>query len=175
MKQLRGIELKRFLKKNRQELETKEIVVIAENIQYARNVASLFRILDAVKAKRLILSGISQKPPFGKELQKVSRHKELSLPWEYQEHPGNEINKLKKQNYEILALEITDKVAHYAKREYPNKICIVIGNETYGITKGTLEKADSSVYLPMYGKGASLNVTMSLVVLCYHILNSNKE
>lgn len=172
MKQLRGIDLKRFLKEGRQGQLPKEVVVIAENIQYARNVASLFRILDAVKAKELILTGISQKPPFGKELQKVSRHKELSLPWKYFEHPGNEINKFKKQGYEIIALEITDNSVHYAKRKYSSKVCIVIGNETYGVTKGTLEKADSSVYLPMYGKGASLNVTMSLVVLCYHILNS---
>ena len=172
MKQLKRIELKRFLKQDRSDKGSHEIVVIAENIQYAQNVASLFRLLDAIKAKELILTGISHKPPFGKDLKKVSRNKEESLTWKYEEHAGKDINRLKKDGYEIVALEITDKSVHYAKRSYPEKICIVIGNEAYGVTKTTLEKVDSAVYLPMYGKGASLNVTMSLTALVYHILNS---
>ena len=172
MKQLRKTELKRFLKQDRGDKNSHDIVVIAENIQYAQNVASLFRLLDAIKAKELVLSGISHKPPFGKDLKKVSRNKEESMPWKYSEHTGNDINRFKKAGYEIIALEITDKSVHYAKRDYPQKVCIVIGNEAYGVTKTTLEKVDSAVYLPMYGKGASLNVTMSLTALVYHIINS---
>ncbi len=170
MKQLRGVELRRYIKKDRQEkANTHEIVVIGENIQYATNVASLFRIFDAIKVKELILTGISIKPPFGKDLKKASRNKEESLPWKYVEHPGKDIQRLKKLGYEIIALEVTDKGTRFSDRNYPEKVCIVIGNETYGVTRNTLEKVDSSVYLPMFGKGASLNVTVAAAILCYHI------
>lgn len=168
MKQLKKVELKRFLKKDRKE-DLKSIVVVAENIQYATNVANMFRLLDAIQVEELILTGISHKPPFGKDLKKTSRSKEKGVRWKYVEHPGKEVNKLKEKGYEIIALEITDKSTLYTKRNYPDKICVLVGNETYGVVKNTLEKVDSSVYIPMYGKGASLNVTMSLGILCYHI------
>ncbi len=173
MKQLRDAELKRFLKDDRQKKPNKhEIVVIAENIQYATNVASMFRILDAVKVKEFILTGISMKPPFGKDLKKASRNKEESLNWKYSQHAGVDIARLKKQGYEIIALEVADKSVRFNERNYPEKVCLIVGSEVFGVTKNTLEKVDSAVFLPMFGKGASLNVTAALGIIVYHIAST---
>ncbi|MBD3363215.1 tRNA methyltransferase [Candidatus Dojkabacteria bacterium] len=169
MKQLTKTEIKRFKKKTSK--HNKNIVIIAENVQYAKNVASLFRIADAVKVQKIILTGISRKPPFGKGLRKVSRNKEKSVHWEYSKHSGKPINKLKRKGYQIIGLELTDESQNYRNLDYPNKTCIVIGNETYGIVKTTLSKLEKAVYIPMYGKGASLNVTTSCAVLLYEIIS----
>jgi tRNA G18 (ribose-2'-O)-methylase SpoU len=167
MKPLLKKEIKKLFKEYKQKVE---FVLIAENIQYARNVAELFRIADALRMQKVILTGISQKPPFGKDLVKVSRSKEKHVPWEYTEKTFNAIDKLKEQGYVVTALEITDEaveVNDYIKNMKSKKVAIVIGNEVYGVTKELLSHCDNSVYLPMYGKGASLNVSVSLGILLY--------
>ncbi|MBW7959175.1 MAG: tRNA methyltransferase, partial [Candidatus Promineofilum sp.] len=52
------------------------------------------------------------------------------------------------------------------------KTCLVVGHEDHGITKATLAACDSAVFLPMYGKGLSLNVHVALAVVLYHIRHS---
>ena len=167
MKQLRGLELKKFYKQH--ERHGKDIVLILENIQYARNVASMFRTADAIQISKIYLTGISHTPPFGKDLVKASRSKEKSVQWEYQDNSGKIINKLKRQGYQIIGLEITDEAVDYRDFSYSDKICLVLGNGTYGIVKNTLAKLDHAIFLPMWGKGASLNVTISGSIALYKI------
>lgn len=169
MKQLRGIELKRFNRQN--DKHTKNIILVLENIQYANNVASIFRTADAARVSRIVLTGISHKPPFGKELQKTSRKKEDSIPWEYEEHTGDALAKIKKQGYQVIGLELTDESINYKDFDFSaEKICVVVGNEAYGVVKKTLERLDKSVYIPMYGRGGSLNVSVSAAILLFKII-----
>jgi 23S rRNA (guanosine2251-2'-O)-methyltransferase len=168
MKQLRGVELKRFLRQNKS--KKIDIVLMLENIQYAQNVATIFRTADAAGVRKLILSGISQKPPFGKDLKKASRSKEESVDWEYVENLGKKINMYKKQGYQIIALELTDESSNYKEFSFGEKIVLIGGSEVYGITKNTLEKVDASVFIPMNGKGASLNVSTALAVVMFNII-----
>lgn len=169
MKQLNKKEVKQL----RRELpgRGKEITLVLENIQYARNVAAMFRTADAARAGRIFLTGISKVPPFGKELQQVSRHKEKSVHWEFFDDTSKAINRLKREGYFIVAVEITDNaIPHYelAKLiEDKTKVAFVLGSEVYGVKNATLELCDASVFIPMYGKGASLNVTTSGGIILY--------
>jgi tRNA G18 (ribose-2'-O)-methylase SpoU len=167
MRSLLRKEIKKLFKEYKQK---KDFVLIVENMQYARNVAELFRVADALKVKKVYLKGISQKPPFGKDLKKVSRSKEDHIQWEYIVKSNNLLVKLKKEGYKVLALELTDSsmpIDQYKNPLEQEKYAIVVGNEVYGVTKDTLNYCDESVHLPMYGKGASLNVTVSLGILLY--------
>lgn len=164
MRQLQKSEAKKFFKKNTP-ARGYELVMLLENIQYARNVASMFRTADAAGVKKMYLTGITKTPPFGKDLKKASRSKERSVPWKYYEHTGKILNTLKKQGYSIIALEITDSSIPidqaFRFTNTNNKICVVVGSEVYGVTNKTLQKCDGAMYIPMYGKGASLNVAVS--------------
>src|SRR3972149_8561674 len=165
MQQLRGVELRRFNRK--QPKSPLEVVLVLDQIQYARNVAEIFRIADAVKVKKIIICGRTHKPPFGKDLQKVSRRKEFSMTWEYAEYSTQAIEKLKKEGYLVAAVEITDKaerIEDFISKNTANKIALILGNEVSGLTRDTLAKVDTAVYIPMFGKGASLNVAVSCAV-----------
>ena len=157
----------------KEEKREQEIYIILENIQYATNVAAMFRTADAAGVKRIYLTGISQKPPFGKDLRKTSRTKEDSIDWQYKETTGEVINSLRDQGFYIIAVELTDESINMrdlkAKIAGKEKICFVAGSEVFGVNKATLERCDLSVHIPMYGKGASLNVTTSLGVVLYAI------
>jgi tRNA G18 (ribose-2'-O)-methylase SpoU len=170
MKQLTKKEAKKVFKQNKRNIE---LILVLENIQYATNVASMFRTADAAGVRKVVLTGISKVPPFGKDLSKASRHKEKSMPWEYKADSVKYLSTLKKDGYKILSAEITDdsiplEKLYFTMKNY-SKICIVVGNEVYGINKKTLAISDISVYIPMYGKGASLNVSTVAGIILFSI------
>ncbi len=176
MEQLRGIKLKRF---NRDQTRPKiSMVIILDNLQYARNVAEVFRIADATKVIKIILTGGCPKPPFGKDLQKVSRTKERNVNWEYYENSVSAVAKLKSQGYTVAAVEITDNaqdIKAFTKNLKTDKIAFIVGNEVNGLGKGVLAKVDKAVYLPMFGKGASLNVAVSCAIAIYTLILANQS
>jgi len=60
MKQLRGTDLKRFLRAyKRAHPPLGEIVALLQNVEYAMNVGSVFRLADGCALNELILSGIT--------------------------------------------------------------------------------------------------------------------
>jgi tRNA (guanosine-2'-O-)-methyltransferase len=170
MKQLQKKALKKFMK-NKDFKYDKDVVVIMENIQYARNVAAFFRTADGLGIKKLYLTGISRKPPFGKSLKKASRHKEKRVNWEYIENTSLVIDKLKEEGYKIIALEITDEPQKYHNYEYPQKVALIAGSEVFGVKPDTLKQCDDSVFIPMYGKGRSLNVHIASAIVLSHIIH----
>lgn len=173
MEQLKRKELKKLLKEKFE--HEFEIVVILENIQYARNVAEIFRIGDASGVKQMYLTGITHQPPFGLDLQKVSRKKELRVPWKYFSDLNKTIASLKEEGYQVIALELTDSAKllnEFSRTNKKTKIAVIIGNEAYGVTRKALKFADESIMIPMYGKGASMNVSVSLAVFLYSLILS---
>jgi tRNA (guanosine-2'-O-)-methyltransferase len=71
----------------------------------------------------------------------------------------------------IVALEVTDQCSPYYAADYPRRVALVLGNEDHGVTRACLGLCDSAVFVPMYGKGRSLNVHVSLAVVGYHLLH----
>ena len=166
---LNKLEIKRL---NRKFAHGRDIYIVAENIQYARNVASMFRIADALGAKELILTGISKTPPFGKELAKVSRNKEKRVKWRYFKTTASALAYLKSKDVPVIAIEQVKGAHPYFIVKYPQKFALLVGNETYGVTRATLRRLKNFVFIPMYGKGASLNVHVSLAVVAFHAIIS---
>ena len=172
MRQLRGTELKRFLRGYRRaHPTTKRIVFLLQSVEYPVNVRSIFRIADACDVEEVILTGITPTPPHP-TISKVARGKEQRVRWRYTENPQEVIAALKGEGYIVCALEITDQSVPYYAFDYPARVCLVVGHEDHGLTRQTLTLCDAAVFVPMYGKGRSLNVHVCLGVGCYHILHS---
>lgn len=171
MKRLNKKEIKKVI--NKQSNRDKVIYLILENIEYARNVASMFRTADAAGVKKIYLTGISKQPPFGKEMRQVSRNTEDSVQWVYEESTGAAIQTLKNQGFYIVAVELTDTAIPFEtlkeKLGDKEKICFLLGSEVFGVKNSSLEKCDLSTYIPMYGKGASLNVANAGTVILFSI------
>ena len=81
------------------------------------------------------------------------------------------MEELKGQGYWIVALEITDECQPYWVVDVPGKVALVLGNEDHGVTRSCLALCDAAMFVPMYGKGKSLNVHVSLAVVGYHLLH----
>lgn len=169
MRPLIGTDLKRFLRDfRRTHKPTADLVVLLQSVEYPANVGSIFRLADGAGVSELILTGITPTPP-NATIDKVGRFKSLRLPWRYAPDPLPIIDELRSRGYQILAIELTDDAVPYHEFDYPDKACLIVGHEDHGITKATLAACDSAVFIPMYGKGLSLNVHVALAVVLYHI------
>ena len=170
MKQLRGTPLKRFLRTLPPPPSAVELVVVCQSVAYPVNVGSIFRIADALDAAEVILSGISPSPPHP-TISKVSRGKDRRIPWRHVERPEDALQELGDRGFWIAALEITDQCQPYYAVDYPQQVALVLGNEDHGVSPACLALCDAALFVPMYGKGRSLNVHVSLAVVGYHLLH----
>jgi len=169
MRPLIGTELKRFLRDYRRANKpTTDLVGLLQSVEYPANVGSIFRLADGAGVSELVLTGITPTPP-NATIEKVGRYKSLRLPWRYEADPLAAIAGLRLKGYTIVAVELTDDAVPYHEYDYPAKTCLVVGHEDHGITKATLAACDAAVFLPMYGKGLSLNVHVAMAIVLYHI------
>jgi tRNA (guanosine-2'-O-)-methyltransferase len=172
MKPLIGTDLKRFLRDYRRaHPPQRELVLLLQSVEYPANVGSAFRIADAVGATELILTGITPTPP-NPAIDKVARYKSLRVPWRYEPDPLVPLAQLRADGYQNVAVELTAEAAPYFDHDYMQKTCLIVGHEDHGVTRATLELCDAAVFVPMYGKGLSLNVHVALGVVAFHVLHS---
>lgn len=175
MKPLIGTDLKRFLRDyKRDHRPGREIVALLQSVEYPVNVGSAFRMADGAGIEELILTGITPQPPHP-TIDKVGRQKSSKVKWSYTEDAVEAIERLKADGFTVLAVELTAEAIPYHTYTYPEQVAFVVGHEDHGVTKATLAACDGAVFLPMYGKGLSLNVHVALSIVVYHALHSQND
>jgi tRNA (guanosine-2'-O-)-methyltransferase len=170
MKPLRGTPLKRFLRSLPSPPSPHEVVVVCQSVAYPVNVGSIFRIADALDVREVVLAGITPTPPHP-TISKVGRDKDRRVPWRYVKRPEDALQDLLQEGFWLAALEITDNCQPYYAIDYPQRLALVLGNEDHGVTRACLALCNAAIYVPMYGRGRSLNVHVSLAVVAYHLLH----
>ena len=173
MKPLYGTPLKRFLRDYKRAHPLRhDVVLLLQSVEYPVNVGSIFRVAEAARVTELILTGITPTPPHP-TIDKVGRFKSSRVSWRYEDDPAAPIAALKAEGYTIVAVELAQDAVPYQDYQYPEKTCLVVGHEDHGVTKATLALCDTAVFLPMYGKGRSLNVHVALSIVLYHLIHSD--
>ncbi|MFQ5584970.1 MAG: TrmH family RNA methyltransferase, partial [Calditrichia bacterium] len=114
------------------------LFVLLDNIRSLYNVGSIFRTADAVRAEKLILTGITGHPP-RKEIDKTALGASETVPWEYHKKAVDVVKKLKLKGTPIVILEHTDNVFNYNKFDYQFPVCLVLGNEVFGVQDELLD------------------------------------
>lgn len=160
------------LKTQSSKLRKNDIYIILDNVLDTYNIGSIFRLADAVSAKKIFLCGGTETPPDHK-IKKASINTTEWVEWEYAESALQAIRNLQFSipNLQIVAVEQTNKSIPYDKFGYKMPIGLVVGNETYGVSKEVLKIVDGVVELPMYGVNISLNVMVSLAIVLYHVIS----
>ncbi len=154
-----------------QALKTSPIFTLVENIRSMYNVGSIFRTSDGARIRKLFLTGFTARPP-RKEIDKTALGATDSVPWDYADHSGAVIQKLKTAGVSIVVLEHTDASVPYYELEYQYPVCLVLGNEVDGVSEPAIRLADHCIEIPMFGIKQSLNVSVAYGVVLYHILSS---
>lgn len=144
--------------------------MICDSIRSLYNVGSIFRTSDALGVKKIYLCGITGTPE-QKGVLKVSLGAENSVSWEYCKNAWQLVDKLKKQGFRIVSLELTgdSKNVKLFKPKFP--LALIVGNEVDGVSPTLLKRSDAVVHIPMKGIKESLNVSVAFGIATYEILN----
>jgi len=151
-----------------------EIYIILDNVLDTYNVGAIFRLADAVAAKKVFLCGQTETPP-NSRIKKASINTWQWVDWEHSETAVSAIKNLKSKikNLHVVAVEQSEKSIPYDSYAYPMPIALVVGHETSGVSKEVLDICDIIVELPMFGLNISLNVMVSLGIVLYEVIEKN--
>ena len=157
-----------------------EICLVLDNIRSRENVGSIFRTADAAGVSKIYLCGITPTLPHNK-ISKTALGAEMYVPWEYRKQAWRLLLELKIQNskIKIVGLERFDKLTASRlqirqqnifkfKPEFP--LVLVVGNEVRGLSPKILKYCDKKIYIPMYGKKESLNVSVATGVALFQLI-----
>jgi tRNA G18 (ribose-2'-O)-methylase SpoU len=153
----------------------RENVLILNDIRSVENVGAIFRTADAVGIDKIYLAGYTPTPldRFGRkrgDLAKSALGAEEFVKWEQKKSIIPLLTKLKKNGFQIIAIEQDEKSVDYKKVKLKNKNAFVLGTEVTGIPKSVLKKCDIIAEIGMRGKKESLNVSVATGVALFGML-----
>lgn len=160
------------------------LILILHDIRSAHNVGSMFRTADGAGVDEIVLSGYSPVPPkkdalyitdADKALKKTALGAEESMVWKKVASLTRLINQLRKEGYEIVALEQHEGSTDYKTYVPKRKVALIVGNEVGGVAGKVLKNCDVILEIPMRGKKNSLNVSVATGIALYQILSTIKK
>lgn len=146
------------------------LVIALDNVRSMHNVGSIFRTSDAFRVEKILLGGITAKPPH-REIQKTALGATESVNWEHHEDLGKALNLLKQKGYKIYAIEQTHQ-SIYLSDFFPQaeeKMVIVFGNEVEGVSENIIALADACLEIPQFGTKHSFNVSVTAGIVIWDL------
>lgn len=146
------------------------------DIRSVLNVGAIFRTAEGAGVSKIFLSGYTPTPldRFGrvrKDFAKASLGAEKFIEWQAVKNVTLFFKNMKERGVNVVCVEQSKKALNYKKFKAKFPVIFVFGNETEGISKNTLSKADRVVEIPMYGKKESLNVSVAAGIILFYYLS----
>jgi tRNA G18 (ribose-2'-O)-methylase SpoU len=133
------------------------------------NVGAFFRTADGAGIERLLLSGITARPPKS-AISKTALGAEMRLPWEAVDDPICAIDQLRASGYEIAAIETSVRAIDIFDWRPRFPVFVLFGHEVEGLAPSLLDRCDTHIRIPMLGLKHSLNVASAGAVVMYELL-----
>ncbi len=175
MKKLTLKELNRISVTDFQAMKKSPVVLVLDNIRSALNVGSAFRTGDAFAVEKVVLCGISAQPPH-REILKTAIGATESVNWEYYEDNVSAIKQLRKEGYQIIAVEQAAESKTLENFPFPkgNKYALIFGNEVTGVAQPIMDLVDECIEIPQFGTKHSLNISVSIGVVLWEFIRNRK-
>lgn len=145
------------------------VALLLDNIRSMYNVGSFFRTADGAGIERILLSGITARPPKN-AITKTALGAEERVAWQSVENPAQTIAALRQDHYEIAAIETSDRAVDIFDWQPLFPVCVLFGHEVDGLSPQLLSVCDTHVRLPMLGLKHSLNVSCAGAIVMYELL-----
>lgn len=168
MRKLKTEELNRVGIEEFKQQEKLPVVVILDNVRSMHNIGSIFRTSDGFSIEKIILCGITAQPPH-REIEKTALGATQSIDWVYFESITEAIKSLKKDNYQIIAIEQAENstmLNHY-KPDPETKYALIFGNEVNGVSDEAMKLIDLCIEIPQFGTKHSFNIVVSAGIVLW--------
>ena len=153
-------------------LKNSSLLLGLDNIRDPGNLGTMIRTADAAGTEAVLLSkGCVEL--YNPKVIRSTMGSIFHLPVIENLDFSEVIPDLKEVGFKIIVSEVHG-VKDYTKVSYPEKTCIVIGNEASGISQQILNLADERIKIPIFGKAESLNAPVAAGILLYEIVRNKK-
>jgi 23S rRNA (guanosine2251-2'-O)-methyltransferase len=150
------------------------VSILLDNVRSMYNVGAFFRTADGAGIERLLLSGITARPPKS-AISKTALGAEERVPWQGVDNPPETVRKLHAGGYEIAAIETSVGALDLFDWRPRFPICVLFGHEVDGLARDLLGLCDTYVRIPMLGLKHSLNVASAGAVVMYELLRKYRD
>jgi 23S rRNA (guanosine2251-2'-O)-methyltransferase len=141
-----------------------QIAFLLQDWSDGYNVGGMFRVADALGAEELVMTGGTPTPPHPMiGVTSLGAHRRLKFR-HIQDHERAALT-LKAEGYSLVAVELAEGAVNYLDYAWPSKVCLVLGNEQKGVYGKVMKHVDAAVFIPMFGKGRSINVHVAAAVV----------
>lgn len=156
-------------------IKRRPIYIVLDNVLDTYNIGSIFRLADAIAATEVILCGQTETPP-NSRIHKAAIGTEEWVAWRYFADAKSAVQDLRSKilDLRVIAVEQNKKSISLSSLtsniQDLGSVAIIVGHETNGVSKDTLDLADTIVEIPMEGINKSLNVHVAATIVLYNLL-----
>ncbi len=170
MRKLENSELDRKSVEDFKNANKTPLIIVLDDIRSLHNIGSVFRTSDAFLVEKIILCGITAKPP-NKEIHKTALGATETVVWEYHENVLEVIENLKKEKTLVYAIEQVENsiLLHNFEVEKNKKYALVFGNEVFGVNQKAITMCDGTIEIPQLGTKHSLNIAVSAGIVIWDL------
>lgn len=155
----------------KREVRRFDYAVVLDNLRSAFNVGSVFRTADSFGAGRLVLTGITPKPPAVK-IERSSMGTTGAVEWKYFADAGEAVRELKSEGYKVYAVETASNSVPLESLGSFGRAAFVFGNEEFGMSDAVMRECDGVVEIPLAGIKNSINVASACAIVCYRAMTA---
>lgn len=170
MRKLKNNELNRISVEEFKTSKKTPLIVVLDNIRSLNNIGSVFRTSDAFLIEKIYLCGITATPP-NKDIHRTALGATESVIWEYAEDTLTLVQRLKKSNIKVLAIEQAEnstKLNVFQPIE-GETYAIVMGNEVKGVQQEVVNASDLCLEIPQLGTKHSLNISVTTGIVLWDL------
>lgn len=151
-------------------------VLVLDSIRSMQNVWAIFRSADGAWFHAMYLCWFTPYPMRG-EIEKTALWAEKSIFWEYYQNAVEIVEKLKKEGFTIVCLEVSEKSVDFRTfaQTQTSPVCFILWNEVSWVSNELQSLSDQHVMIPMKWVKTSLNVSVAASVIMYEFLDFLNE
>ena len=170
LKELNRVDIDTF----RQQEKT-PLVLVLDNIRSGLNVGAAFRTADAFALQKIILCGITAKPPH-REILKTAIGASQSVAWAYEKETEKALARLREEGFTLVAIEQAEgSVPLQSFQALPDKkYALIFGNEVIGVSAEVVNKVDACIEVPQFGTKHSLNIAVCIGIVAWDLFKKMK-
>jgi tRNA G18 (ribose-2'-O)-methylase SpoU len=144
------------------------VAVVLDSVRSMHNIGSIFRTSDGFAVEQICLCGISAQPPH-REIEKTALGATQSVNWTYHENATQAVEKLRKDGYQIIAIEQAENSTMLNEfiPDKNKKYALIFGNEVNGVSDEVMQVIDSCIEIPQFGTKHSFNIVVSAGIVLW--------
>lgn len=143
-------------------------VVILDHIEDPHNLGAIVRTVEAAGCDGIILP-LHRSVSVNETVMKTSVGALYNVKIAQVSNLLTTIKQLKQEGFWIVGADMDGN--NYKDIDYPDKTCLIIGSEGFGMMRVVKDSCDYIASIPMNGKVNSLNASVAAGILIYEITN----